>query len=227
MPSSHDIAANYRVVPQTYIQLPSDRMHAFMMLVYQTSLGLWVLILIGLFNIGMANASVRVDSGTHGLQSLAHGCASISFDGPMWIVSDLIFTSSIIYSTPAHQIDWGKVIFNLTNTAIGPDIRLSCEGQNEQPEQFFYGNIWYHCSLINSSLAAEITTEMHGTRARFCYNRPTGQLILNQEWTCWDLDSKHPYVCLILLLTLSEEQRCRNTRESKCWRQRADPVSGH
>ena len=191
-----------------------------MMSVYQISLGLWVFILISVFNIDITNASLRTESSPQRLQSLAHGCASISFDGPMWILSDLTFKSSIIFSTPAHQIDWGKVIFNLTNTAIGPGIQLSCEGQNEQPEQFFYGNIWYHCSLINSSLAAEITTEMHGTRARFCYNRPTGQLILNQEWTCRDLDSKYPYVyiCVYIyscIFPISTEQPCRNIQASR------------
>ncbi len=141
-----------------------------------------------------ANASAHEPHGSYPPQPLARTCTPTSFDEPLWKATGLTFSSSIIFSTPAHQIDSATVLFNLSNTAIGTDVELSCRGSSEQLQQFFYGNIWYPCHVVNSSIAAAITSRWNGTAARFCFSRPTGKLVINQEWACRDRGPDNVYV---------------------------------
>ncbi len=127
--------------------------------------------------------------------SSADDCSQASFHNLSWSVTNLTFHSSIIFSTPAHQIDGATVTFNLTNTATGSDFRMKCDGRSEQLQQFFFGDIWYRCDIINANSSTEAASKSFDREAaQFRFSRPTGELVLNQAWTCRDHDPKYPYV---------------------------------
>ena len=95
-----------------------------------------------------------------------------------WSVSDLFFSSSRIFTTPAHQNPWGQVSFNLTNPATNSV--TACSAYSSQLSDFFYGTVWYQCANNND-------TSVSATYFR--YDRPTGRLDLNQTWACNDAAS--------------------------------------
>ncbi|KAJ4422010.1 hypothetical protein N0V82_003306 [Gnomoniopsis sp. IMI 355080] len=110
-------------------------------------------------------------------------CTNDSTHNFQWLVEGFDFHASYIFSTPAHQNSWGYVNFNLSNPAV-PDLLLSCSAQSDQLQDFFYGTQWYKCTTNGTSYGP--------APASFAFNRPTGELDINQTWTCRDRDPKWP-----------------------------------
>lgn len=110
-------------------------------------------------------------------------CSNDSTHNFQWLVQGFDFHASYIFSTPAHQNSWGYVNFNLSNPAV-PDVLLSCSAQSDQLQDFFYGTQWYKCTTNGTSYGP--------APASFAFNRPTGELDINQTWTCRDRDPKWP-----------------------------------
>lgn len=113
------------------------------------------------------------------------GCSKTSFSGFAWTIESFDFHASYIFTTPAHQNSWGYVDFNLTNPAI-PDLLVSCSAQSDQLYDFFYGNLAYNCT-VNGELA-----EPGPAPAKFKYNKSSGEVDINQTWTCDDVDPQYP-----------------------------------
>lgn len=118
------------------------------------------------------------------LDRAAASCTDASLKGFQWTVEDFDYHASYIFSTPAHQNSWGYVDFNLSNPAV-PDVLESCSAASSQLEDFFYGTVVYQCALNATSTSAK-------TPPTFSFNRITGELDVNQTWTCYDKDPKYP-----------------------------------
>ncbi|KAB5550811.1 hypothetical protein GE09DRAFT_965359 [Coniochaeta sp. 2T2.1] len=110
------------------------------------------------------------------------GCTDASFSNFSWTVQDFDYHASYIFTTPAHQNSWGYANFNLSNPAL--PYQASCTASSSQLNDFFYGNLWYECSIPDGSPA--------GTGATFAFNRASGQLDFNQTWRCSDQDPQYP-----------------------------------
>ncbi|KAI1306662.1 hypothetical protein F5Y03DRAFT_354117 [Xylaria venustula] len=108
------------------------------------------------------------------------GCTAASFGDFAWTIEDFTYHAGYVFSTPAHQISSGTVAFNLTNPAF-PEI-VSCTAYSTWLEDFFYGNINYNCAVPEGSSA----------RTSFSFSRPSGELNINQTWTCDDEDPQYP-----------------------------------
>ncbi|RYP16626.1 hypothetical protein DL765_005017 [Monosporascus sp. GIB2] len=127
------------------------------------------------------------------------GCTSKSFNDFQWTIEDFDFHSSYLFTTPAHQNSWGYVNFNVTNPAL--NYKASCKAASSQLSEFFYGTMVYDCTTPDNT-SAETT---------FSFSRPSGQLDLNQTWTCSDEDPQYPitihaYGCLNLALDCKDEK---------------------
>lgn len=109
-------------------------------------------------------------------------CSDLSLKGFEWQVDDFDFHASYIFTTPAHQNSWGYASFNLSNPAV-PDVVASCSAQSSQLQDFFFGTQIYQCTVNGTAGPAP---------ASFAFNRPTGELDVNQTWVCNDVDPKYP-----------------------------------
>lgn len=118
------------------------------------------------------------------------GCSSTSFSSWSWSVTDLYYHSSIVFSTPAHQIPNGMISFSLAHPAM-PGVSLACSASSTQLQDFFYGNQYFSCTNGN-------VTDETATRATFRFDKATGRVDLNQTWTCTDVDPVYPYVSSLL-----------------------------
>ncbi len=126
---------------------------------------------------GMAERAVVAERGYY-----AGGCTASSFNDFAWTVSDFSYNTSVLFTTPAHQIDSGTVHFTLANPAL--PYTASCSAYSSQLTDFFYGNIVYNCSAPADS----------GTTTYFTFNSSPHTLAINQSWVCSDQDSTYPYV---------------------------------
>ncbi|KAI1419972.1 hypothetical protein F5Y12DRAFT_173571 [Xylaria sp. FL1777] len=108
------------------------------------------------------------------------GCTSISFGDFSWTIEDFTYHAGYIFTTPAHQVSSGSVAFNITNPAL-PE-KVSCTAYSTWLEDFFYGNINYNCLVPEGS----------GVKTSFSFSRPSGELSINQTWTCDDEDPQYP-----------------------------------
>jgi hypothetical protein len=92
-----------------------------------------------------------------------------------WQLEDFDFHASYVFSTPSHQNSWGYVSF----TAVNPvhDTRTKCSAQSNRLNDFFYGDVEYAC-------------ETDGDRnlgvAKFTFDRPSGEVTMEQTWYCHD-----------------------------------------
>lgn len=100
-----------------------------------------------------------------------------------WTIEDFTYHASYIFTTPAHQNSWGYVDFNLTNPAL--PYAAKCSAASNQLSDFFYGNYLYTCTLPDGSTISDGS-------ASFEFSRPSGQLNINQTWTCIDTDPTYP-----------------------------------
>jgi len=103
--------------------------------------------------------------------------------GFTWTVHGFDYHASYIFTTPSHQNSYGYVNFNLTNSATS--YTAVCSATGFQLEDFFYGDISYPCTLPSTAPA--------GAAVSFKFNRPTGQLDLNETWICDTKGSKQTY----------------------------------
>lgn len=118
-------------------------------------------------------------------RSPSSGCTQRSLQGFEWNVDGFDFHSRYIFSTPAHQNSHGYVNFNLSNSAM-PDVHLSCSAVSTQLQEFFYGSMWYQCTTDGKSYGP--------APASFTFNRPMGELDINQTWKCDDQNPRYPWV---------------------------------
>lgn len=109
-------------------------------------------------------------------------CTNTSFSSWAWNLSAFYFHSSVVFSTPAHQIDGGYVSFNLTNPAVA-GVVTECAASSTQLDDWFYGDQWYTCTGDAPA----------GVSAQFRFDRVTGRVDVNQSWVCDD-DPVYPYV---------------------------------
>ena len=108
------------------------------------------------------------------------GCTADSFSsGFEWTISNVVYNTSIVQTTPAHQIPNGVVQFNLTNPAL--TYTAACVGYSTQLSEFFYGDIIYTC-----------TEPSDATTTTFTFNAGTSQLNVNQSWVCSDESAEYP-----------------------------------
>ncbi|CAK7214071.1 hypothetical protein SCUCBS95973_002022 [Sporothrix curviconia] len=107
------------------------------------------------------------------------GCTADSFNDFDWSISDIVYNTSIVFSTPAHQVPSGIVQFNLTNPAL--TYTAVCKAFSSQLSGFFYGDIVYTC-----------TEPSNATSTTFTFNAGTQLLDVNQTWTCSDEDAEYP-----------------------------------
>jgi hypothetical protein len=99
-------------------------------------------------------------------------CTDASMALTHWTVAGFDYHSSEIFTTPAHQNSWGYVNFTLSNGAL--DYSPICSAASNQLSNYFYGTMIYECEL----------PEEAGGPATFTFNQPTGELRVNQTWTC-------------------------------------------
>lgn len=131
-----------------------------------------------------------VSGSPHGLHKRADnntGCSDTSFGGFKWGISDFVFNSSIIFTTPAHQNSWGYVNFDVLNPAVSADDGAGasfavCSAASNRLSQFFYGDQQYSCT--SGSVDRRSTT--------FDFNLSSGMLRLNESWVCSDVDPQFP-----------------------------------
>ncbi|KAM7187332.1 hypothetical protein V8F33_011322 [Rhypophila sp. PSN 637] len=134
----------------------------------------------------MANGSPlglgkRADSGP--------GCSATSFGVFKWGISNFVFNSTVVYTTPAHQNSWGYVNFDVENPAVAAgngrgDSEAVCSASSNRLNDFFYGDIPYNCTSAPSDRRA--TT--------FDFNLDSRLLRLNESWVCSDVDPEYPTI---------------------------------
>ncbi|GAB0132997.1 hypothetical protein EsDP_00001417 [Epichloe bromicola] len=100
-------------------------------------------------------------------------CTQKARNAKQWQVKDFDFHASYLFTTPAHQISSGHVNFTLENPALGFTSR--CEASSGHLDGFFYGDMAYNC-----------TEPVPGPRTTFTFSRPSGELNVNQTWSCRD-----------------------------------------
>lgn len=113
------------------------------------------------------------------------GCSETSFGDFEWTVEDFDYHASYIFTTPAHQNSWGYVNFNLSNPAV-PDLLASCNAASSQLSDFFYGTMQYNCTFDGQ------VGQPGPAPAKFTFNRPSGELDIDQKWVCRDQDPQYP-----------------------------------
>lgn len=90
-----------------------------------------------------------------------------------WTVHDFDFHASYTFTNPAHQVSGGYVNFTLENPAL--DYRPVCSSSSSQLSDFYYGTMTYTCD-----------TPVDGDEATYTFSRPSGELKINQTWSCAD-----------------------------------------
>ncbi|KAI0193682.1 hypothetical protein EV127DRAFT_384776 [Xylaria flabelliformis] len=131
-------------------------------------------------------------------RSSLEGCKDLSFGSNFaWEVEDFTYSASYHFTTPAHQVSGGSVNFNLSNPGLTE--KVACTAYSTWLNDFFYGNVNYNCTKPDGS-----TTE-----TSFAFSQPSGQLNVNQTWTCTDEDPQYPttfhgYGAVNLTLTCNE-----------------------
>lgn len=98
---------------------------------------------------------------------------------PLLTLHDITFSSSIIYSTPAHlAVAEGTVSFNLSNSAV--PYKTHCSASSSQIYSFFYGNFVYNCDPpVGNGVKP-------GASAVFTFSEPDGTFAVNQTYGCDD-----------------------------------------
>jgi len=119
-----------------------------------------------------ASASALPASSLSSKVAAADACSDVQ----VLNVKDFAFNASYIFSTPAHQNSWGYASFRLGNRVL--DYKPTCSAASDQLEDFFYGDFIYECDLPKAAGPVD--------KATFTFDRPNGQLLINQTWQCED-----------------------------------------
>lgn len=110
---------------------------------------------------------------TYGQQPPPETCMSAGQKISSWTLQNFDYHASYIFTTPAHQNSWGYVNFTLSNPAL--PYKPVCSAASSQLNDFFYGNQIYDC---------KVPGEHPGDAATFTFNRPSGEVQVNQTWGC-------------------------------------------
>lgn len=129
--------------------------------------------------LGLATASPVTNRNPAEAVDSPAGCTDTSQNNFAWEARAFDFHSSYVFTTPSHQNSRGFVSFDLFNPADETTTR--CEASSGQLNDFFYGTVEYSCN----------DTTRAGTTS-FDFSRPSGQLRLEQSWTCDDQDPQWP-----------------------------------
>jgi hypothetical protein len=129
--------------------------------------------------LGVAAASPLASRSPAEAVDTAAGCTDTSQKNFAWVARAFDFHASYIFTTPAHQNSWGYASFDLFNPA--DQSTAHCEARSNQLSDFFYGTVQYKC---NDTMRAGSTS--------FDFSRPSGQLRVEQSWTCKDQDPQWP-----------------------------------
>jgi hypothetical protein len=112
-------------------------------------------------------------------------CSDISFHSSTWDVTNLTYTASVIFSTPAHQIDGATVTLNLSNAAL--DYPMVCKATSSAAGVPFADGQQYTCTTGNETALDPSQGSHHGfAKATFTWDWPTTTLHVNESWTCND-----------------------------------------
>jgi hypothetical protein len=94
-------------------------------------------------------------------------------------LKDIYFSSSVIYSTPAHlAVSQGHVEFNITNSAVPYKTHCQADSVGRLPD-FFYGDVVYQCDAPTGKGKGNgtgITT--------FTFSKSAGTFNVTQAWSC-------------------------------------------
>lgn len=101
-----------------------------------------------------------------------------------WSLSSLDYHSSIIFSTPAHQIDGGFISFNLSSPFSSTSQDLVCSATSYQLHDFFYGNQWFQCQDPSAVGVGEDGKRVEGRKAEFQFDRISGRVDVRETWGC-------------------------------------------
>jgi len=122
------------------------------------------------------------------------GCTRTSFSSWSWTLTDFYFHSSVIFSTPSHQIDGGWVSFTLAHPAV-PDTKFGCDAASTQLHDWFYGDQEFNCTA-RAIVGGEgkgyggggggdgEEEEGLAGKARFRFDRSSGRVDVVQSWVC-------------------------------------------
>ncbi|OIW34367.1 hypothetical protein CONLIGDRAFT_567468 [Coniochaeta ligniaria NRRL 30616] len=116
------------------------------------------------------------------------GCTTTSFSPWSWSLSDIYFHSSVIFSTPSHQIDGGWVSFSLAHPALA-GVVFDCEASSTQLQDWFYGDQDYVCT---GRADGEGGQAVRRAKATFRFDRAGGRVDVDQSWVCEDQDPRYP-----------------------------------
>jgi hypothetical protein len=98
---------------------------------------------------------------------------------PLFTISDIIYSSSTTYSTPAHRATTGGTIsFNLTNKAL--PYTTHCTATGMRYPGFFYGEMVYQCDTPTGAGVGPVAS------ANFTFSYPGGVFSVNQTWGAGD-----------------------------------------
>ncbi|KAI2621027.1 hypothetical protein GGS21DRAFT_541779 [Xylaria nigripes] len=125
-------------------------------------------------------AAAPLSLGSRDNADYGSGCTSLSFGDFAWAIEEFKYSASYQFTTPAHQVSGGTVSFNLSNPALPETV--TCTAYSTWLTDFFYGNINYNCVAPQGS----------STKTSFAFNEPTGELTVNQTWTCTDNEPTFP-----------------------------------
>ncbi|RDA83660.1 hypothetical protein CP532_4655 [Ophiocordyceps camponoti-leonardi (nom. inval.)] len=106
-------------------------------------------------------------------QHKSPSCTSKSSSMREWTVTGFEYHASYTFSTPAHQIAGGSVNFTLSSPVLSYSV--SCPASSSQLQDFFYGTQVYKC---------QAPAVAGGDEATFTFSRPSGELKINQTWSC-------------------------------------------
>jgi hypothetical protein len=143
-------------------------------------------------------------------------CQQASQQATAWTVTNLTYSASVVYTTPAHQVDGAQVAFNLTNAAL--DYPQVCRGESPVAGVPFADATVYTCTPGNATALDGIGVEgtHHGySRATFVWDWPTKTLFVNETWNCND---GFVYVPAVFSASFMPTSPCR--RESMSFRAR-------
>ena len=108
-----------------------------------------------------------------------HNHARCTTTHPLLTLDNITYSSSTIYSTPAHlAVAQGTISFNLSTSAV--PYTTHCSAFSSQPYDFFYGNVVYRCDTpVGEGVEA-------GAQAVFTFS-VDGTFAVNQTWGCVDM----------------------------------------
>jgi hypothetical protein len=92
--------------------------------------------------------------------------------GTTFTLSEITYSSSMVYSTPAHLATYGGYIsFSLSNPEVS--YVTACSARGVHLQDFFYGEITYTCDKPEGA-TGETT---------FTFSRPDNSFNVNQTWS--------------------------------------------